>query len=423
MLEQTITLQISESRNRVLRIYATSKFLVIDIDISKKVLISKGDSEEVINQYMQRAADFSFQIIRELRKMGLSGYVEESGYRGYHIWVLFSEWIPVRYLNMLSDIIEENADSTDGNISMEFFPNKARVKSDKFGQSIKLPLGMHIKSGRYSRFLTEDFEEVADQGRFITNMATFSGSAVKKILGKHKPSEMVASHENSVDTDLSDFDIKTDGIRAVLENCNLMRYLCQKARKTGFLSHFERLSLLYVFGHMGEEGEEGQDFIHHIMEFTLNYQYHVTQKFISKCPEKPISCIKLRDQYKKLTAEYGCSCNFRQIKNCYPSPVIHAIKDSEDVQNKITLPTSRSLSVDKKEKIIEELNTPQKVQKIAAAILELKKQKRGIDKNIKKYERELETIFDEAHTDSMEVSFGMLVRRKIEGGYEWIVEI
>mgnify|MGYP006074156915 FL=1 len=98
-----------------------------------------------------------------------------------------------------------------------------------------------------------------------------------------------------------------------------------------YLSHFERLSVLYVFGHKGDEGKE---FVHTVMGFTLNYQYSITQKFITKLPEKPVSCVKLREQYKLITAEYGCNCNFKRTKNCYPSPVLHAIKDSGEEQPK-----------------------------------------------------------------------------------------
>ena len=56
-------------------------------------------------------------------------------------------------------------------------------------------------------------------------------------------------------------------------------------------------------------------------------------------------------------------------------------------------------------------------------ILELKKQRRGIDNSVRKVERELELIFDEEKTDSMELEMGLLVRRKIENGYEWLIEI
>ena len=56
-------------------------------------------------------------------------------------------------------------------------------------------------------------------------------------------------------------------------------------------------------------------------------------------------------------------------------------------------------------------------------ILELKKQRRGIDNSVRKVERELELIFDEEKTDSLELEVGLLVRRKIESGYEWLIEI
>ena len=43
-----------------------------------------------------------------------------------------------------------------------------------------------------------------------------------------------------------------ENIRIVVESCGLIRYLCNKAKSTGYLSHQERLTLCYVFGHLGE---------------------------------------------------------------------------------------------------------------------------------------------------------------------------
>lgn len=209
-------------------------------------------------------------------------------------------------------------------------------------------------------------------------------------------------------------------IREVLNKCNLMRYLCQKALKTGYLSHAERLSVLYVFGHLGEGGHE---FLHFIMSHTLNYQYHTTERFIERIPAKPISCIKLRDQYKQITAEYGCSCTFKRSKNCYPSPVLHAITLSNHVNTEVTLPTSRTLTKENEKKVLDEINIHKKAQELASKILEMKKQKRGIDAAILKIEKELEKIYDNAKVDCLEVEMGILVRRKTEKGYEWLIEI
>ena len=72
---------------------------------------------------------------------------------------------------------------------------------------------------------------------------------------------------------------------------------------------------------------------------------------------------------------------------------------------------------------MEEMNIHKKSQELASRILEFKKQKRGIDAAIHKVEKELEKIYDNAGIDSLEVEMGVLVRRKKETGYEWLIEI
>jgi len=176
-----------------------------------------------------------------------------------------------------------------------------------------------------------------------------------------------------------------------------------------------------MFSDIWEKG--GKEFVHTVMGFTLNYQYNTTEKFIIKIPEKPVSCLKLREQYKLITAEYGCSCSFKQTKNCYPSPVLHAIKNSGEDQSEITVPTSRTISKAKEEKVYEELNIHKQTEKLAQRIVELKKQKRGLDKSIRKVEEELQKIFDNAGIDCLEIGMGMLVRRKKGEQYEWLIEL
>lgn len=400
----------------------TCKFLVIDIDISQKVLLSIRNTPEKMQEYLQAAAAVAVEYRKELKHMGIQAYIEDSGYRGYHVWVFFQDWAQVRYVNLFEDILEQNVKKTDDSVTVEYFPNKTHSKAAAAKQAIKLPYGYHVKTMKQSYFLDEELQPVQDVGKFIRQIALYTPAALKSIIAKYSSAQELNQEAASVNVDenLDGFGEMSENIRIVLQKCNLMRYLCQKARKTGYLTHFERQSLLYVFGHMGEEGA---DFLHQVMSFTMNYQYQVTQKFLNKIPAKPISCIKLRDQYQKITAECGCNCNFSRVKNCYPSPVLHAIKSGNEESREITLPTSRTITKEKESKVCEELNINKKVQDIAGKILEMKKQKRGIDKEITKQERELERIFNEAGVDCMEVSFGMLVRRKTADGYEWVVEL
>lgn len=65
-----------------------------------------------------------------------------------------------------------------------------------------------------------------------------------------------------------------------------------------------------------------------------------------------------------------------------------------------------------------------KVQETAEKILELKRQKRGINKKIARAEKDLESVFDGMQTDCLEIEMGLLCRRKKEdGSSEWVIEI
>ena len=398
----------------------TVKYLVIDVDISKHHFLQM-EEKEALNKYLPEAAKTAGQILKYLSQMGIQSYLESSGFRGFHIWIFFTEWIPSRYVVLLVDQLEEKIQLDNDDVTVEYFPNKSRVKNGSPGLAVKLPLGYHIHTGKRSCMLDQNFQPIEVHGSDFAEVSKCSLNALKRIISTQSGNRGEKNEESrQVDTCLDEFGKLSESVKVVLERCNLMRYLCQKARTTGYLSHLERLSVLYVFGHLGEEGKA---FVHTVMEFTLNYQHHVTERFIQKLPVKPVSCLKLRDQYKQITAEYGCSCNFRRTKKCYPSPVLHAIKSSGDVSSDVTIPTSRTMTKIKEQEVVEELNIHKKVQDLTGKIVEMKKQRRGVDRAIQKTEAELEKIFDQAGIDCLEVEMGMLVRRKRETGYEWIIEI
>lgn len=403
----------------VQRSNGTVHYIVTDIDVSKRVLLQSERGSAEYKAYLEKALQKANEVLELYREFGMTGYIEYSGGRGYHVWLVMMEWIPVRYANMFCDVIERKLGKADEGIGIEFFPNKTRLKQGKFGQAIKLPWGYHIKTGERSYFLDDNGNKIMNVNLFLDSLAKNSLGALKKVLAVNLKENDNAG-EKKIDIDLSVFQDTPENVLEVLKGCSLMGYLCHKAAKTGYLTHFERLSVLYVFGHLGDDGKQ---FVHTIMSYTLNYQYNTTERFIRRIPEKPVSCVKLREQYKQITAECGCNCNFKRSKNCYPSPVLHAILLSNNLQKDVTIPTSRTITNEKEKKIVEELNVHKKAQELAAKILELKKQKRSIDASILKIEKELEKLFNLVGVDCLEIELGILVRRKREAGYEWLIEI
>lgn len=399
---------------------STVKHIVLDVDISKKILLQHERNGEIWKEYLKKALNYCSQLLHVINNMGIQGYIEYSGNRGYHVWIILAEWIPVRYANMLCDILEKEMETyvQDG-ISVEYFPNKTRLKPGKYGQVIKIPFGVHVRTRERSYFLDDTGSVIYNINEFLDGISKTSLTTIKKCIAAHS-NNYEKKIIKDMDRDFTPFlDISENAIE-ILKKCNLMYYLCCKAFQTKYLTHFERLSILYVFGHLGEEGKR---FVHHVMSFTLNYQYNVTERFIRKMPTKPISCVKLRDQYKQITAEYGCSCSFTKAKKCYPSPVLHVVSDAKEVQEDITLPISKTVTKDKKMELIEEINIHKKVQDLALKILDLKKQKRKIDHSVEKVEKELERIYDDAQIDCLEIEMGLLVRREKGNDYEWLIEI
>lgn len=403
----------------VQRSNATAHFLVFDIDISKRVLLANQEMNENFIEYYKMAGEYVKELLKVFKMMGLMGYPEESGYRGYHVWLFCEGWISVRYLNTLADEILKRL-SENENIQVEIFPNKTHLKHGKAGQVIKLPYGLHLQTGRQGYLCGEDLRKVEDADRHMRGIVCYSLNEIKRVIGKVAGYQPREKEERKFEIEENELVGLNQGIVAVLKHCSLMRYLYVKSKRTGYLTHGERLSVLYVFGHLGEEGK---NFIHAIMEFTMNYQYHVTQKFIERLPEKPVSCTKLREQYRKITAEYGCSCNFKRSKNCYPSPVLHAAKISNEEKLDVTVPVPRKISKETEEKIREELNLPRNVLMLAKKLQDLKKQKRGVEKAVQKTEMELSQIFDGVGVDCMEIDLGLLCRRKTENGVEWVIEL
>ena len=85
--------------------------------------------------------------------------MENSGGKGFHAWLFLEQptpafkvrrWVARDFVPMWN----ERASSFDGT-PLEIFPKQDEVKEGKFGNLVKLPLGVHAKSGKHSDFVPE----------------------------------------------------------------------------------------------------------------------------------------------------------------------------------------------------------------------------------------------------------------------------
>lgn len=83
--------------------------------------------------------------------------LEESGGKGYHIWLFLDEWLDAyrvrAWLEERFWPFYNKAESYKRYNALEVFPKQDRLSQGGLGNLVKLPLGVHARSGNRSKFL------------------------------------------------------------------------------------------------------------------------------------------------------------------------------------------------------------------------------------------------------------------------------
>ncbi len=389
----------------VSRLDNTVNFLVIDIDIKKNYL-EKEINEEMINDLEDKINVVVQNIKNYAEKIKFPVYIENSGYKGRHIWIFFSSPIKSSDAIDLAKIFIENISEIPKEISIEIFPKEQHISPKSLGSLIKLPFGKHRKTGKFSYFI--DNGEPYDNIEFVNSVKRISKEEVLKVKNNKK---------------YVNYQISND-IEKLINKCNIIKYLVNKAKEVHELNHIERLVLLYTFGHLNEDGK---NYIHYLMSECSNYDYNFTQKWINRLEKNknPISCPKIRMWLNYITPSVGCYCEFDLKDNQYPSPILH-IKEINKNDEAISYQNSKKLELEKfniKEENKMDENFKNNINTLLNEYLKLKKEKKIIEENLKNIEVQMKEIFEIQKIDSLETDYGLLRIVKNEEKITWIIEV
>jgi len=125
----------------------TVNFLALDIDIKNPKILRR--------------------LLEACQEMGIKQHqilTEDSGNKGWHIWLPFSEPVPAAQARSLGELIYKISRIPE---FIEIFPKQTKVKDGDYGNGIKLPLGIHKKSNRRSEFIDPDSFKRIDDTAFL----------------------------------------------------------------------------------------------------------------------------------------------------------------------------------------------------------------------------------------------------------------
>ena len=224
------------------------------------------------------------------RRRGHAALVEDTGGRGHHVWVCLPRPVPAREATELLERVVDDVGGPPRDVRQEVFP----APPDR-DPAIRLPLGLHPRTGRASNLLDEN-------GRVIR-----AGEDLRRTLTPnpawYDPSEKAPN-------------VRSLAARQLLDGCPILGRLARKAVETRHLGHHERYTLASTLGHV----PGGAEAVHTIIAWCDNYDYALTQGFLDRLTPRPLGCRRIHERHPEL-ADRECQPPTPVAGLPYSSPV------------------------------------------------------------------------------------------------------
>ncbi|MHC1595433.1 MAG: CRISPR-associated primase-polymerase type A1 [Candidatus Syntropharchaeales archaeon] len=394
--EETIGLYLMDEEDRV-------RLSAIDIDINQKALLEYAKDEGEVAKLHQLTQNDAVRMASICDDLEIPFLIEDSGYKGRHLWFFFDAPIPARLARSFLKFVIERAGNPSHGVHWEIFPDRDKVRGEGFGPLIKLPLGIHKRTNRRSLFLDREGDPLQNQIAVPSEIGHVTQARIEEILLTYGAKPKAAPTRKT----------ESPLVESLLSGCNVVNYLVKKARDTHYLDNSERVTLLYTLGHLGKEGK---DFLHETISNCINYDYNFTEKKIRKIKPYPISCARIREKHEDIALKLGCNCHLKIPPRGYPSPVLHAFKHGQ--KGWITQPPGGTIRTPENRVVPDDINTKLK------RYIELRRHLAGIERSIHRTEEEMASYFDQTETDRISTEYGFLERRRKSGNkYEWVIRL
>lgn len=314
-----------------------------DLSISAREDISKIENPDDRKAALKRELDNLENLVREftvfLNGIGLNNrqyLISFSGYKGYHVDIFFETPIPTKRVHDFANSLKKAAKLPE---NLEVFPKQAGV-INAYGSLVKLPLGVHKLTGKRAKFIDLDDTDESSFGTpfdYLRRTQRLTLSDIEALSMEIVSDEINISafSPNEEIVDLSQ-PPTCASLTKMLQSCNALKRLMAKAQKDHHLLHIERLAVLLLCIHFGDEGYNK---IHEIIGHCSDYSKDETDKMIRHAKDqkkyKPMTCASMQENHicAKTCMEIISRDGKSPIKLAYPkSKVDIRMEFVEDVE-------------------------------------------------------------------------------------------
>jgi hypothetical protein len=257
---------------------------------------------------------------------------------------------PVAEIHELGQLLVARASGAmHAELELEFFPRQAELTGRGLGNLIKLPLGIHRRSGRRSQLLDAAGRPLADPfaglrsvrrarpetiaaaiarlGEEVrldpgaTGTTTRRGSrtragAAPESSGRARTS--VGPRPPLAAPAWTEVDFEADPeVRHLLAHCPVLAELKRRVDDHRALTHDEQTVLRHTLGHL----PQGVLAVNHLLERCEGVA--PSARLLSPLRGSPTSCARIRQRIPDVAGRVPCACPFPESPERYPTPLLH----------------------------------------------------------------------------------------------------
>ncbi len=329
-----------------IRLDQTATWFAIDLDIRRPALDQARRDASYARELRDLTRRKGLKILATLTELGFEPLFENSGYKGRHYWVFLEEPEEAKVLHQCGRLLLAHLQQcVEQEFGLEFFPKQAQRTGKGLGNLIKLPLGVHRKTGYRSAFLDAEGNAVKQPlallqtvrrlprnalydaiGRLKRLVGSLPASAVVKDTGPAaddldeapQPSPVAGPAPPEVAPPWTEADFEADPRMChLLKECPVLAELKSQVDKHRRLSHDEQVVLSHTLGHI----PGGPQAVNYLLQQCVDVPADALMQ--SQLKGNPISCPKIRKRIGHLTRRVKCRCAFPFAPNHYPTPVLH----------------------------------------------------------------------------------------------------
>jgi len=323
------------------RLDDTVTFCAFDIDITKRAIARARGSVEEARRLKGLVAEVSGRLLRALAALEMQPLMEDSGYKGRHLWLFFEVPEPARVVHQFGSLLLRTFDVRTTDIQVEFFPKQGSAGGG-LGNLIKLPLGIHRRTGRRSRLLEPDGTPCPDPFAALRRQPRVSRERLHAAIVRLK-TEAPAAPAAAGQTDAgegeeergarvaapappapppawtaADFETNPE-IAHLLARCPVLDALKTKVEQHRRLTHDEQVVLIHALGHSGS----GVLAVNYLLDACVDAP--AGARLQTPLSGNPISCPKIRKRIPWVTGSVPCNCDFSFAPDRYPTPRLHLL--------------------------------------------------------------------------------------------------